>query len=352
MSSRQRFPRPIVKRRARRSLRPVVESLELRLVLSSSAAVPGVVPLEVMGPKGGWVPSRRRGRRATRRNSFRPPTGSIGQLRGHQGGWGGPDHRVGRCLRQPQLRELDRSQLQYQRPAYLRSSVRSARSAELHQGQSELARPRPLATAPLGSVRRLGRRNALDIEWAHAMAPAANIILVRSEWRRYRRPFSGRRHGRHAGLGGLHELGRLEYPGRGEPRLDLPGTGSDLPGLHGRPWGSRRLSRFLAPRRGGRRHQPVQPRLQWGLSRHGNQWRSRLERRKRFLQPQHASGGGISQFEPEPSYQTSVQSTGFRTIPDISADADPNTGVPIYDPYDFGTGHPGYRSAAPAFPRR
>ena len=49
------------------------------------------------------------------------------------------------------------------------------------------------------------------------------------------------------------------------------------------------------------------------------------------------SGGGISQYEPEPSYQQSVQNTGLRTVPDISADADPNTGVAVYDPYNFGT---------------
>ena len=33
------------------------------------------------------------------------------------------------------------------------------------------------------------------------------------------------------------------------------------------------------------------------------------------------SGGGQSQFESEPSYQLSVQSTGFRTVPDVSFDA-------------------------------
>ena len=34
-----------------------------------------------------------------------------------------------------------------------------------------------------------------------------------------------------------------------------------------------------------------------------------------------AGGGGQSQFELEPSYQLSVQSTGFRTTPDVSFDA-------------------------------
>ncbi len=46
------------------------------------------------------------------------------------------------------------------------------------------------------------------------------------------------------------------------------------------------------------------------------------------------SGGGTSQFEAEPAYQKAVQSTGFRTIPDVAWDADPNTGVAVYDSWD------------------
>jgi len=43
------------------------------------------------------------------------------------------------------------------------------------------------------------------------------------------------------------------------------------------------------------------------------------------------SGGGVSAYEPEPTYQAGVQNTGFRGIPDVAYDADPSTGVPIYD---------------------
>jgi hypothetical protein len=46
------------------------------------------------------------------------------------------------------------------------------------------------------------------------------------------------------------------------------------------------------------------------------------------------SGGGTSAYEPEPAYQEGVQSTGMRTIPDVAWDADPNTGVAVYDSYD------------------
>ena len=42
------------------------------------------------------------------------------------------------------------------------------------------------------------------------------------------------------------------------------------------------------------------------------------------------SGGGYSQFEAEPSYQKSVQTTGLRSTPDVAFDADPNSGVEVY----------------------
>ena len=47
------------------------------------------------------------------------------------------------------------------------------------------------------------------------------------------------------------------------------------------------------------------------------------------------SGGGISQFEAEPSYQQGVQTTGGRTTPDVSLVADPATGAWIADPYNL-----------------
>ncbi len=42
------------------------------------------------------------------------------------------------------------------------------------------------------------------------------------------------------------------------------------------------------------------------------------------------SGGGYSTYESEPSYQKSAQSTGKRGAPDVALDADPNTGVSVY----------------------
>jgi subtilase family serine protease len=50
-------------------------------------------------------------------------------------------------------------------------------------------------------------------------------------------------------------------------------------------------------------------------------------------------GGGISKYETQPAYQKGIvtQSTTKRTVPDVSIDADPNSGVDVVDTYDSPT---------------
>jgi subtilase family serine protease len=45
--------------------------------------------------------------------------------------------------------------------------------------------------------------------------------------------------------------------------------------------------------------------------------------------------------EPEPAYQEQAQSSGMREMPDVAFDANPVTGVPVYDS-DPATGQPGW----------
>ncbi len=42
-------------------------------------------------------------------------------------------------------------------------------------------------------------------------------------------------------------------------------------------------------------------------------------------------GGGYSPYEPEPAYQMAVQTTGQRAMPDVAFDTDPSTGVEVYE---------------------
>jgi hypothetical protein len=43
------------------------------------------------------------------------------------------------------------------------------------------------------------------------------------------------------------------------------------------------------------------------------------------------SGGGYSRLETEPGFQRTVQTSGFRSSPDVSYNANPNTGFAVYD---------------------
>jgi hypothetical protein len=52
------------------------------------------------------------------------------------------------------------------------------------------------------------------------------------------------------------------------------------------------------------------------------------------------TGGKLSPFEAKPSYQNSVLTGSARGTPDVSMDADPGTGVAVYDSYDFGNSAP------------
>ena len=50
------------------------------------------------------------------------------------------------------------------------------------------------------------------------------------------------------------------------------------------------------------------------------------------------SSGGVSRYEQEPRYQRSVQGTGKRSSPDVAFDGDPNTGVSVFQTPLYG-GH-------------
>ena len=41
--------------------------------------------------------------------------------------------------------------------------------------------------------------------------------------------------------------------------------------------------------------------------------------------------GGLSLYEPRPSYQSALPPASHRLVPDVSSDANPNTGVWVYD---------------------
>jgi hypothetical protein len=58
-----------------------------------------------------------------------------------------------------------------------------------------------------------------------------------------------------------------------------------------------------------------------------------------------SGGGGGSTQETEPTFQESAQSSGARETPDVSFDANPSTGVAVYDSYSGGSALPWQRIA-------
>ena len=98
--------------------------------------------------------------------------------------------------------------------------------------------------------------------------------------------------------------------------------------------GRSRVSRFLAQRGGRRRHDPHLNSDNSYNSETG--WGYYSSSVGAFI----GSGGGISLYEPEPAYQLGVQSTGYRTSPDVSLVADPATGAWIADPYNLNPSNP------------
>ncbi|MDD4891210.1 MAG: S53 family peptidase, partial [Phycisphaerae bacterium] len=54
------------------------------------------------------------------------------------------------------------------------------------------------------------------------------------------------------------------------------------------------------------------------------------------------SGGGISRYETQPAYQAGVvtQTSAYRAVPDVAMLADPSSGVAVIDTWDFGTAAP------------
>ena len=117
----------------------------------------------------------------------------------------------------------------------------------------------------------------LDVEWAHAIAPGAQIVLVEANSAVAVRPDGQRRHSRQSArsVRGQHELGLRRRPvrlrrRRGELRQRFQRPGRNLPGQHGRLRGVRpRVSRVLTQRSRGRRYEPEPQRRQLVQQRDG-----------------------------------------------------------------------------------
>jgi hypothetical protein len=191
---------------------------------------------------------------------------------------------------------------------------------------------------------------ALDVEWAHSVAPKANIVLVEansaSDTDLYTAVDTARNYAGvtavsmswggdessadsandghfttpsgHAGvtfLASSGDNGAYSDTGSTTKIVGYPAVSPNVVGVGGT---------FLTTGAGG----SYSSESGWGNGTSSN--------------TQGGSGGGISKYFAQPSYQTGVvtQSTTKRTVPDVAFDADPNSGASIYDTYDNGTSTP------------
>jgi len=164
---------------------------------------------------------------------------------------------------------------------------------------------------------------ALDIEWAHAMAPAAKIFLVEAQ------------------LNSLDDLlvaedcatKQVAAAGGGEISNSWGGsefsteTSSDSHFVHagivylassgdsaGTSWPNTSTNVVSV---GGTTTRRVNSGATFGNFIAEAAWED--------------GGGGLSLYEPRPSYQSVLPAASHRLVPDVSSDANPNTGVWVYD---------------------
>jgi hypothetical protein len=153
---------------------------------------------------------------------------------------------------------------------------------------------------------------SLDVEWAHAIAPGAQILLVVSPDASASLFSAAQYAGAHASQVSM-SWGGSEYPGETsyDTIFNIPGvaffasSGDDGAGVQypaASPYvtGVGGTTLNLTP--GG----DVISETAWS-----------------------GSGGGVSAYEAVPAFQTEWQTSASREVPDVSYDADPNTGVPV-----------------------
>ena len=236
----------------------------------------------------------------------------------------------------------------YDDPGLVSSTASNFLSSDLHQFDVEFGLPDPPSflkldenggtnypsTDPSGPGNSWAVEESLDVEWAHAIAPEANIVLVEANsanWNDLATAVSTA-----ANLPGVSVVsmswGAADFAGEAsfDPLFTTPAGHAGVTfvasaGDDGAPGDYPAFSPNVVAVGGTTLTAPggiYQSETAWSLN---GGW---------------GTGGGQSFVETEPSYQTGVQQSGWRQMPDVAFDADPTSGVPVCDTYDFGASTP------------
>jgi subtilase family serine protease len=240
----------------------------------------------------------------------------------------------------------------YDNPKFVSSTAPNFNSSDLHQFDLQYNLPEPAGfftkvdqnggtsypgTDPSGGWE---AEEALDVEWVHALAPQAKIILVEATDSSTGNLIS--RAANWAGSSSGAAVVTMSFGTNGEFSGEttsdsnftspashgvtfLASTGDD-----GAPGGYPAYSPKVVAVGG-----TILTRDSNGNWSSETGWGNNLG----------SSGGGISKYETQPAYQSGVTpSSTKRTIPDVAFDADPNSGVSVYDSYNGdSTGGPWYQ---------
>ena len=385
MSSRKRSLRSIGSRKPRRSLPPLLESLENRMVLSQVSPIlrPVTGPISDTGgaPPPTSIPVTPVGAKPTLQTILNTPQVEIRMVPGPNGVLV-PDVGTDPSPLQGDTPQQLQNAYGYNainfggvkgdgagqtiavidagnNPGFVPSTSPSFSTSDLAKFDQAFGLPDPVfgmynqtggTTLPGEVNANWGVEIALDIEWAHSIAPAAQIDIVEGDGATTADLFTAMDTAVKLGASVVSMSFGADYEffgyGSLEKQIDqtyfapalaanpnvtfLASTGDD-----GADPGDSPLYPSVSPNVIGVGGTTLE------LSKTG-QWESEIgwSYGSDPGQPDIAGGGGISNEYTEPTFQDPYQSTGFRTLPDVASEADPDTGVQVYDSTDFGSSTP------------
>ena len=164
---------------------------------------------------------------------------------------------------------------------------------------------------------------SLDVEWAHAIAPGANILVVEARSQSLPDLLAAVDTARHTPGVVVISMSWGFTETRGEIANDATFT---------TPAGHTGITFVAASGDSGPGSGAEYPAASPEVLAVGGTTLNLDDQGNYLLETAWTSGGGgTSQFEPEPAYQRAVQTTGRRSTPDVAFDGDPDTGAEVYE---------------------
>jgi len=165
---------------------------------------------------------------------------------------------------------------------------------------------------------------ALDIEWSHAMAPNARIVLVEAASNSFANLFSAVD----------TATSQVTGFGTGKGEVSMSWGGSEFSSESSNDSHFTNSSVVYTASSGDTGGVNIYPSVSADVVSAGGTTINR-DRNHNFVSETgwSGSGGGPSKYESKPSYQNGIGNTSAtqRSAPDFSFDADPNSGVSVYD---------------------